>query len=138
MCSMHLRLIGVVDMKLAQDESCKRNSDETLIVSNEFPSNSKCFTLLLPCTGQKGEHLIRSLRKDMPHTLSENFQISTCYKGTKLAIKYNNIKDLVKKSHQQDVVYYAICPEPGCVDYFCETNRRLNEMVIDHNGRFTK
>ena len=136
---MHLRLIGVVDVKLAQEESCKRNADETLIVSNEFSSNSKCFTLLLPYTGHKGEHLIRSLRMDMPRTLPENFQISTCYNGMKLAIKYNNIKDLVKKSHQQDVVYYATCLEPGCVeDYFCETNRRLNEMVIDHNGRFTK
>ena len=136
---MHLRLIGVVDVKLAQEESCKRNADETLIVSNEFSSNSKCFTLLLPYTGHKGEHLIRSLRMDMPRTLPENFQISTCYNGMKLAIKYNNIKDLVKKSHQQDVVYYATCLEPGCVeDCICETNRRLNEMVIDHNGRFTK
>ena len=136
---MHLRLIGVVDVKLAQEESCKRNADETLIVSNEFSSNSKCFTLLLPYTGHKGEHLIRSLRMDMPRTLPENFQISTCYNGMKLAIKYNNIKDLVKKSHQQDVVYYATCLEPGCVeDCFCETNRRLNEMVTDHNGRFTK
>ena len=75
----------------------------------------------------------------MHRTLPENVQTRTCYTGTKLGTKFNNIKDPVKKSHQHDVVYYATCPEPGCVeDYTGETGRRLNERVIDHNGRDKK
>ena len=61
------------------------------------------------------------------------------YTGTKLGTKFNNIKDLVKISHQHDIVYYVACPEPGCVeDYIGETGRRLNKRVIDHNGRDKK
>ena len=40
-----------------------------------------------------------------------------------------------KKSHQHDVVYYAACLEPGCVeDDTGETSSRLNDRVIDQNG----
>ena len=61
-----------------------------------------------------------------------------CSTGTKRGTKFNNIKDPVKKSHQQDIGYYA-CPEPGCAeDYIGETGRRLNERVIYHNGRYKK
>ena len=122
--------------KQVKDQNIQSNADGAS--SNELPSNSKSFTLLLPYTGQKGEHLISSLRKDMHRTLPENFQTRICYNGTKLGIKFNNIKDPVKKSQQHDVVYYGTCPEPGCVDYTGEAGRRLNERVIDHNDRDKK
>ena len=61
------------------------------------------------------------------------------YTGTKRGTKFNNIKDLVKKSHQHNIVYYPTCPKPGCIeDYIGETGRRLNKRVIDHNGRDKK
>ena len=123
--------------KQIKDQNIQSNADGAR--TNDFPSNSKSFTLLLPYTGQKSEHLIRSLRKDMHRTLLENFQTRICYPCTKLATKFNNIKDLVKKSHQHDVVYYATCPEPGCIeDYIGERDRVLNERMIDHNGRDKK
>ena len=54
-----------------------------------------------------------------------------------LGTKLNNIKISVKRSHQHNFVYYATCPEPGCVDDDdCETISRLNERVIHHNGRY--
>ena len=75
----------------------------------------------------------------MHRTLPENGKARICYTGSKLGSKFNNIKDPVKKSHQHDVVYDAACPEPGCVEvYIGETARRLNERVIDHNGRDKK
>ena len=64
---------------------------------------------------------------------------SECYTGTKLGTKFNSIKDPVKKSHQNDVVYYATCSEQDCVeDYTGETGRTLNDRVIDHNWREKK
>ena len=47
--------------------------------------------------------------KDMNHKLPENVQTRICYTGTILATKFNNIKDLIKKSQQHNVVYYATC-----------------------------
>ena len=107
------------------------------IQSNAYsaPTNSKSHILLLLYTGQNGEHLIRSLRKDMHRTLPENLQARICYTGTTLGTKFNNIKRPVKKSNQDNVVYFSPCPKPGCVeDYIGETSR-LNERVIDQNGR---
>ena len=75
----------------------------------------------------------------MHRTLLENVQAKICYTGTKLGTKFSNIKDPVKKSCQHDAVYYVACPEPGFVDdYTDKTVRRLNEGVIDHNGRDKK
>ena len=73
--------------------------------------------------------------------LLENIQTRVCYTGTKLGtkIKINNIKDQGKKSHQNDRVFCATCPESGFVeDYTGETSRGLNERVIDHNWRDKK
>ena len=124
--------------KKVKDQSIHSNADRASTVANELPTNSNSYTLLLLYTGQKCEHLRRSLRKDMHRTLPENVQARICYTG-KLGNKFNNSKDPVKKSHQHDIACYAICPEPVCVDdYIGETGRRQNERVIDHNGRNKK
>ena len=102
-----------------------------MTVANEFSSNSKSYTLLLSYAEQKGEHLIRSLVKHIHRTL-----YIACYTGTKLGTKFNNIKDLVMKSHHHDVVYYVTCSQPGCVEDFTgETGTKLNERVTDYSWR---
>ena len=122
--------------KQVKDQNIHRNGDRAHTIAYDLPTNSKSHTLLLPYTGQKREHLVRSLRNDMHRMLPENVPARICYTCTKLGTKLNKIKDPVKKSHQHDVVYYAACSEPGCVeDYTGETGRRLNERVINHNGR---
>ena len=79
------------------------------------------------------------MRKDLHRTLPANNQTRICYTSIKLGTKFNNIKGPVQKSHQYDVVYYATYPGPGCAeDYTGETGKRLNERVIDHNGRDKK
>ena len=71
----------------------------------------------------------------MHRTLPENLQARICYTGTTLGTKFNNIKRPVKKSNQDNVVYFSPCPKPRCVeDYIGETSQ-LNERVIDQNGR---
>ena len=121
--------------KQVKDQNIQSNPHEAPTVANERPRNSKSYTLLLSCTRQKGEHLIRSLEKDIHGTLPENFQTTICYTGIKFGAKYDKIKNTVKKSQQHDVVYYATCLEPGFVeDYTNEAVRRLNERVTNHNG----
>ena len=75
----------------------------------------------------------------MYRALPENVQTKICYTGTKRGTEFNNIKDPVKKSYQNDVVYYATCLEQGYVeDYTSERGRRLNERVTDHKGKYKK
>ena len=93
--------------KQVKDQNIQSNANGAPAIANELPSNSKSFTLLIPYTGQKGEYLIRSLRKNMHRTLTENVQTRICYTGTKLDTKFN-ITGPVKKSHQHDVVYYVV------------------------------
>ena len=114
-------------------------ADRVPNVATELPSNSKSFTILLPYTRQKGENLIKSLRKDIHPTLPENGQTRIYYTGTKLATKFNNIEDPVKKYHQHDIVYYATSSKPGGVkDYTGETDIRLNKSVTDLNEKKRK
>ena len=123
-------------VKQVKDQNIHSDADKVPTIANNLPTNSKSHTPLLPYDGQKGEHLVRSLRKDMHRMLPENVQARICSTGTKLGTKFNKIKDPVKKSHQHNLGYYAACPEPGCAeDYIGETGRRLNERVIYHNGR---
>ena len=42
--------------KQVKDQNIPSNADGAPTVANELPSNSKSFTLLLPCTGEKREH----------------------------------------------------------------------------------
>ena len=128
-------------VKQAKDQNIQSNDDRAHTVDNELLTNSKSYALLLllPYTGQKGEHSIRSLTEDTHLTLPENIQARICYTGIKLGTNFNYIKDPVNKSHQHDVIYYAICLEPGCVEnYTGETGRRLNERLTDHKGRDKK
>ena len=121
------------------NNAIQSNADGAPTVENELPSNSKSFALLLLYTGQKGEHLIRSLKKGMHRTLPENVQTRIYYTGTKLGTKFDEIKHPIKKSHQHHVVYYDASLKPSCVeDYTGETGRIVNERVIDLNGRDKK
>ena len=65
----------------------------------------------------------------MHRTLPENVKTRICYTGTKLGIKFNNIKDPVEKLHQHDVVYYATCPKPGCIEGYTGNRKRIKEGI---------
>ena len=75
--------------KQVKDQNIHNNADKVSTVANELLTNSKSHTFLLPYNGQKGEHLVRSLRKDMHRTLLENAQARICCNSTKLGTKLN-------------------------------------------------
>ena len=80
MCSTdYPKLIIKQVAKQVKDQYILGDVDVAPTMANELPSNPKSCTLLLPYTGQKGEHLIRSLRKEMNRTLPENVQTIMLY-----------------------------------------------------------
>ena len=71
---MFFRNITITQLPKLKDQNIQSNADRAPIVANKNPISSKTYTLLLPYTGQEGDHLIRSLRKEMHRTLTENVQ----------------------------------------------------------------
>lgn len=53
--------------KQVKDQNIQRNAYEALTFVNGLLSNSKSYTFLLFCTGQKSEHLIRFEKEHSSH-----------------------------------------------------------------------
>ena len=68
----------------------------------QVDSNDKIHHLMLPCQGDKGSNLLKSMKR---------------YVNTKLGLTFP-IKDKISFEHQHehDLMYYANCTEPSCCD----------------------
>ena len=94
--------------------------------------------LLLPYKGEKGEHLIKSMKRRISKLLPPEIKTQVAYTGKKLSTCFN-IKDQSKFEHQHDVVYHADCPNEKCREnHIGESGCRISERVKDHNGRDLK
>ena len=94
--------------------------------------------LLLPYTVEKGEHLIRSMKRRISKLLPPKINTQVAYTGKKISTRFN-VKDESKFEHQHYVVYYADCPNEKCREnYIGESSRRISERIKDHNGRDLK
>ena len=94
--------------------------------------------LLLPYKGEKGEHLIKFMKRIISKLLPPEIKTQLAYTGKKLSTCFN-VKDQSNFDHQHDVVYYADCPNEAfrenCIG---ESGRRISERIKDHNGRDLK
>ena len=98
----------------------------------------KNYFLLLPYKGEKGEHLIKSMKRRISKLLPPEFKTQVTCTGKKLGTSFN-VKDQSKFDHQHDVVYYVDCPNETCREnYIGESGRRISERIKDHNGRDLK
>ena len=60
------------------------------------------------------------------------------YQSKKLGRKFQ-LKDKTKFHQQNSLVYYSRCLDETCnEDYVGETNKRIEERIIDHNKRDKK
>ena len=90
--------------------------------------------LLLPHKGEKGEHLINSMKRRISKLLPPEL----AYTGKKLSICFN-VKHQSKFEHQHDVVCYADCPNEKCREYYIgESGLRISERIKEHNSRDLK
>ena len=80
--------------------------------------------LLLPYKGEKGEHIIKSMKRRISKLLPPEMQTQVVYTVKKLSTCFN-AKDQSKFDHQHDVVYYAHCP-----------NETYRENYIGESSRF--
>ena len=96
------------------------------------------YFLLLHYKGEKGEHLIKSMKRRISKLLPPELKTQVTYTGKKLGTSFN-AKGQSKFDHQHDVVYYVDCPNETCREnYIGESGRRISERIKDHNGRDLK
>ena len=96
-------------------------------------TNLKRHLLVLPYQSQKGDFIIKSMKKRLKTLLPDNVKTDVAFQDKQLSF---NIKDKTKFPHKHDLVYHAKCAEESCnYDYVGETARRISERVLDHSGR---
>ena len=95
--------------------------------------------LLLPYKGEKGEHLIKSMKRRISKLLPPEIKTQVAYTG-KILSTCVNVKDQSKFDRQHDVVYYADCPNETCRENYIGSSRssRISEHIKDYNGRDLK
>ena len=95
----------------------------------------KRYLLVLPYQDQKGDFIIKSMRKRLETLLPYNVKTDIAFQGKQLSCCFN-IKDETKLPEKHDLVYHAICAEENCNDdYVGETARRISEKLLDHSRR---
>ena len=120
---------------LQQAKQQQQQQQQQQITANAAGKNH---FLLLPYKGEKGEHLIKSMKRRISKLLPPEIKTQVAYTGKKLSTCFN-VKDQSKFEHQHDVVYYADCPNEKCREnYIGESGRRILERIKDHNGRDLK
>ena len=95
----------------------------------------KCHLSVLPYQGQKGNFVIKSMKKRLKNLLPDNGQTNAAFKGEKLSSSFN-VKDKTKFPQKHDLFYHAKRAEESWNnEYVGEAARRISERVLDHNGR---
>ena len=106
----------------------------TLNEEDQPLENNETVTLTLPYAGQKGELLMKKMKKTVTDALNNpNNKVQVIYNTKKLSSNFP-VKDKTNPHHQHNVVYHAECPEPNCSsNYTGQTKCRLLKRVIQHN-----
>ena len=94
---------------------------------------TKIIQATLPYAGEKGEQVIKEMKKHIKRLKHHKFDTRLSFKAKRLASRFQ-LKDQVKKKHVHDVVYEIECPDCDSF-YIGESGRRLEERFKDHNGR---
>ena len=116
------------------DTEEKLQQPQTTTTEETSESNDRQ-KLYLPYQGKRGETLVKSLNKTLKNVIGTQIKTQIAYKSTRLSSMFN-IKDKTSAIHEHNVVYKVQCPQEDCGEtYIGETERRIYERVLDHNGR---
>ena len=93
-------------------------------------------TLCLPYAGEKGEQLVKKMKKNITQVLkkgNKDTKIRIAFNSKKLGSKFP-VKDQTEPKHLHNVVYHADCPNKKCEsDYTGQTRCRIERRTIQHN-----
>ena len=88
--------------------------------------------IMLPYNVNK---VLLKMKKHLNKSLPTQVKTIVTYHSEKLGTKFQ-LKDKARFNHQNNLVYYSKCPDKTCnEDYVGETDRRIEERIMDHNKR---
>ena len=97
--------------------------------------NEKQHLLTIPYQGEKGDYLIKSMKRNLKKILPNNVKPQITYRGKKLGSLFET-KDQTIFEFKLNVIYHGKSPVENCIDdYIGETTRSVNERIVDHTGR---
>ena len=113
-------------------------SGKEIQVKEDENTSIKNHILVLPYQGEKGIHIINSMKRYVNKTLPKNVKVQIAFTGKRLSSCFKT-KDRAKFEHQHDMLYQVKCLAENCPDnYIGQSARRIIERVKDHGGRDTK
>ena len=90
---------------------------------------------MLPFNGKQGNKRLSKMKKQLNKSLPTELKTTVTNQSKKLGTKFH-LKDKTRFIHQNNLVYYSKCPNKtyneDCVG---ETDRRIEERIMDHNKR---
>ena len=98
-------MVSLIVQKVVMERSQIQSS--TTIDTDE--ETEETYMLILPYKGEQGDRPPRNINREINHQLPENKEVQIIYAGTKLGSK-TNIKDVIDKEHQHDLIYSVKCP----------------------------
>ena len=113
-------------------------SEKEILAKEDENTSNKNHLLLLPYQGEKGIHIVNSMKRYVNKILPENIKVQTVFTGKRLSGCFKT-KDRTKFEHQHNIIYQVKCSAESCWDgYIGESARRIIERVKYHGGRDTK
>ena len=90
--------------------------------------------IMLPYNGKQGNKLLSKMKKHLNKSLPTEVKTTVTYQSKKLGTKFQ-LKDKTKFHRQSNLVCYSKCLDKTCnEDYVGETDRRIEQRIIDHNN----
>ena len=113
-------------------------SEKEILAKEDENTSNKNHLLLLPYQGEKGIHIVNSMKRYVNKILPENIKVQTVFTGKRLSGCFKT-KDRTKCEHQNNIIYQVKCSAESCWDgYIGELARRIIERVKYHGERDTK
>ena len=78
-------------------------SEKEIQVKENENISIKNYLLLLPYQGEKGMHIVNSMKRYVNKILPENVKVQTAFTGKRLS-SYFKTKDRTKYEHQRDII----------------------------------
>ena len=88
-------------------------SEKEIQVKEDENTSNKNHLLVLPYQGEKGMHIVNSMKRYVNKILLENVKVQTTFTGKRLSSCFKT-KDRTKFEHQHNIIYKVKCSAKNC------------------------
>ena len=109
-------------------------SGKKIQVKEDENTSIKSHLLVVPYQGEKGIHIVNSMKRYTNKIQPENVKVQAAFTGKRLSSCFKT-KDRTKFEHQHGIIYQVKFSSENCSDdYIEESARRIIESVKDNGG----